>query len=184
MCLNSTLLILAFALCFAATAAEPALSDEVGKPEFVEKQMKSRSKQIEELIVLVKDPNCEMASRISAVQLLGGLRAVEAVDVLFAHLTIITPSKVKDKTIEGVAPCMPALVAIGKPSSEKALTELAKETDAWRRFLLLTILHRVEGNSLAQHLLREAIRLAKGAPEKANLQAALDHPSFKEEKPK
>lgn len=180
MWLKSALLIFALALCFAVAAAESALRDEIVKPGFVEKQMNARSKQIGELIDIVKDSNCEMASRISSVQVLGGIRAVEAVDVLFEHLTIITPSKVKEKSAEIVAPCMPALVAIGKPSSGKALTALAREADAWRRFLLLTILYRVEGEKCARHLLQEAIRLADGAPEKANLEAALRDPDFRD----
>lgn len=124
---------------------------------------------IKDLILLVKEPpeeapgtRPEHQSRALAIQLLGELRAAEAVDVLVAHLTLKTPVSVGSLgQLIGPGTNYPAagsLARIGAPSLERAWYLIQMSDDPLTRKLCVWIVREVEGREVARKLVEERMR--------------------------
>lgn len=143
------------------------VTEERLKPNFRDPKLKPA-----EVKTRVKNWYLAKEIRLRAVEILGQIRASEAVPVLVEYLDKIQPDLIDAKTLYTVAPCVPALVYIGKPATIEVLKELRKPQKKWRHLLLITVLHDVEGLNVGRLILNETIASTKNVQERKHLQAA------------
>lgn len=128
--------------------------------------------------VFYRDPGIDTEdSRLSAIRLLGTLRADEAVPVLLRCLSL-KYGREYPHVLGGKPPprneALIALVKIGKPSSKAALERLKRCGEDDERSLLVEVIKGVEGAELARLIFRKAVTDSQDAKEKKTLQMALD----------
>jgi hypothetical protein len=87
----------------------------------------------------------ERMVRIHAVNVLGDIRAIEATQILVEHITQVVPSVTNHIIFGDSAPCLNALIKIGKPGAKAAMKELRKPMKIPRRILLAVVIAKVEG---------------------------------------
>jgi len=111
-----------------------------------------------------------------AIELLGELRASEAVEVLLGNLTYCNPVMYGSyRTWESDFPAAVSLSEIGNPALGPALAKVARTDDELERELCCWIIERVEGEELAPIVLQLAIDKERYSGGKARLQAALEY---------
>lgn len=109
---------------------------------------------------------------LSAVEVLGDLRAAGAVQVLIKHIDSYYPLFTHDTRAGGSA-CGTALIQIGKPASMTALAMLGNPGSDKRMRLFVEVIKGVEGPEVARFLIEDAIKKEKNASRRENLQKAL-----------
>ena len=152
--------------------------------DLVDSLRTTRKQSVVELIAVSLNDELSRHTRVSAVAMLGDLRAPEAVDSLMGQLTTLLPPEgvITNAVIGAFYPCAGALVRIGKPASSAARRQLGKEDDQQRRGLLCFIVHRVEGEAIGRLLLEHQRDRTRDEATRRNLQAALDTHWFTEER--
>lgn len=149
------------------------LKEKLKSDKFAEGLVRERAGLIKGLLVIVNDNSSPMEARVRAVDILGKIRATEAVGSLLKHISIIMPEGIEEKTIETMYPCVRALADIGNPGSRESLATLPKTADGTKRLLLVTVIERVEGAEVAQFLIKKAMSSCEDEKEKGNLGKAL-----------
>ena len=117
---------------------------------------------------------------VVAAQLLGEMRAEEAVNALVERVSVVSNMTTDLRSPETVHPCSAALIRIGKPASLECLKRLAaervkdgKENLYTKGSLMLEVIRHVEGDDVARFMLQNAIDKERDKDKKANLTAAL-----------
>lgn len=110
---------------------------------------------------------------LTAVELLGDLRAVGGVHVLIKHIDVYYSPRVA-ATRPGGSACGVALIQIGKPASITALSLLRNPGSDKRMALFVEVIKGVEGPEVARFLIEDAIKKEKSASGRENLQKALN----------
>ena len=146
----------------------------------------TRTKSIARLIEVACDAQLSNHARRAAINMLGDLRAVEAVNALMGQLDarIMVGEVLSEPTTYTFYPSAGALVRIGRPASVAAFRELRGEDAGVRRDLLCLIIKIVEGKETARRMVEQKLH---GTPphrrrERARLQEVLDSRFFAEKK--
>lgn len=119
------------------------------------------------------------------IYLLGMYRVADAVELL-ADMIDFKATIVDLKCREGrwgLYPAQEALVKIGKPAANEVLGRIASEAGPGRRELMCMVIRAVDGKKIGRLRITWLLEKEKNSTRRANLQAALDHSVFKEEKP-
>jgi HEAT repeat protein len=97
----------------------------------------------------------EETSRVMAIQLLGRIRAAEAVPVLIQYVMLRTPRTWSDKLELSniVYPAAESLARIGTPAVQPIIDGLQGDVPAAKRVVLVHILRRIEGADTAGYIL-------------------------------
>lgn len=150
------------------TEARPAKDGET-----VERALAARrSASVRIMIAVLQDAKLPRSNRIAAANMLAELRAPEAVDALVQQL-MLGPDLIDEKTLRIAIPCVCALIEIGIPASRKALRYLQDEDDAVRKRMLCFIIDEVEGQAVAEFLLKSELEKSPSLKAKKNLEEAL-----------
>ncbi len=151
--------------------------------------VKRRQKLISAVLKIAreaKDIDAAFGKKECAIELLGELRATEAVEFLVEHISIKTATPVLDLTEYDGLPCVEALVKIGNPSAKAIWTKYLPASTKKKLPLYLKVMKGVWGKETCTLLLNAKLKtkLPKGA--KANFEAALKYfqPEKAKEKPK
>ena len=112
-----------------------------------------------------------------AIELLGDLRATEAIPVLLDNVKYCNPAALSGEYLpwQFDFPAAVSLAQIGNPSVEPALATLEVTNDELERQLCCWIIKEVEGEELAPIVLQLAIGKERYSGSKARLQAALEY---------
>jgi len=106
----------------------------------------------------------EYDEKLLAVQLLGEMRAVEAVDVLLDNIRFCPPQDIPERGLETGYPCVFALIRIGKPCTPGILKRLGRKPDDKIVLVLYAvIIRRVEGSKPGGALLKRELEKARTA---------------------
>jgi hypothetical protein len=120
-------------------------------------QRRATIKALMELAELDLQKNQTKGSSELAIDLLGELRSVEAVDFLINRIDFSPMTLLWSDQKHAGYPCVNALIKIGKPASLGTVARLGSpDLTATQRRLLLTVLNGVEGKKLAVFLLEDA----------------------------
>jgi HEAT repeat protein len=131
-----------------------------------------REASVRNLIDVLQNAKFPRSNRIAAANILGELRAPEAVDALIQQLTL-SPELNDEKTLGTVYPCYLALTKTGLPASRKAVQHLQDEVDPLRKRLLCGIVKEVEGLSVTAFLLKSELEKSQDVKVRKNIEEAL-----------
>lgn len=177
--------------CAEVSAAENVDVTKVASPQSHERHatimaiQEQRKVTIDGLIDIVRkriQADQPFGAMEEAVRLLGTLRAKEAVPVLVQNIDF-QPPVIFDATRIIVPPCVQALIDIGIPSAQTIWAEHLLSATKEKLPLYLEVMKGVWGRDVCIFLLKEKLKGELTETEKVNLQAALDHPIFKEAAP-
>ena len=141
--------------------------------EYGNKRTQERTAIINDVIHIFSDASLNKSIHVHAAELLGELRAIEAVDILIARIVDVEYEYWDHAGRQ--YPCVPALIKIGKPASHAVLREIRKPMEDYRRLALARVLIAVEGPKVGLFMLEQEIADAKTPEERENLQKALKY---------
>ncbi|MDP2897372.1 MAG: hypothetical protein Q8Q12_12590 [bacterium] len=117
--------------------------------------------------------------KLLAIELLGDLRAKEAISSLLGNLTYrvntILLGPTQGPRLDRQYPAAASLAKIGNPAVPEVLSFLGRSTDPIERHLCVWILVRIDGRDVARFRVEKAIESSRLSDVKANLQAALEY---------
>ncbi len=152
----------------------------VAKREILE----GHTKLIESLVKIVEEERAnyeEEDKKKLAVEILGELRAAQAVPVLLDNLTFGPPGRVTELGLQNMLPCLATLIQIGRPAVEGVLGRLDQELPNKPIpvvFAYAIIIKTVEGEVAGKALLEDELnsrRTPPGSVKAANIRAMLKY---------
>lgn len=154
--------------------------DAPGLATLVSTGFAHRQQIIQSLIKIIDNPQSTAYAKGCAAHYLGGMRALEAVDSLAAHITNSPPganpsrSAFHELAYGEFLPSVSALIKIGTPAIPAVIRNLAESDVEAVRGCSMIVLQSIDGDkSIVQLRLQKAFDAQTDATKKARLESAL-----------